>query len=462
MAKKTGKKMSALFKRDLIQKNEGRLTYVQLAGFTLILLGLVYMASFLLPSGVIKYAAWMELDDAPTPYGISIAFFTIMLGVSFAFPQMLQTGQGETSTMRIVVFMLVNVMCMLLLKVGWGKNNLSEIGLDENWVAIIAFLFGAKATQAYFENKASREKEGDRSTSTGAQIARHFEHEKMSWLKSKYPNIVSVSATVNKEGQDVLAVYLKDSDAALIPAELSDTVNGREVKIKTQVIPGAGPAVPHLGQATDELSDSNTPNYLGSICCLVDSTVNPAFKGLVTSGHVFTYGDFFDYGGILGPANRRSVLLNGKAFGKLFFQQMRYNQDLAIVELPANGNLLQNYISFKAGFYKLSNDDLRTSVPNVALAARGNKIQEAYVLDFNVSFEVNYYNGPQLVRNIILIGTTNDPATSAPVSTGGDSGGCVYHKESEKLIGMLLGGNTRFSFVLPLEDTLNAYNFKIL
>jgi hypothetical protein len=82
-------------------------------------------------------------------------------------------------------------------------------------------------------------------------------------------------------------------------------------------------------------------------------------------------------------------------------------------------------------------------------------------LDFNVSFEIKYFNSPKYVRNIILIGNTNDRATSQTVSVGGDSGSCVYHKETGRLIGLLLGGNKKFSFVLPIQETLNSFNFKL-
>lgn len=84
---------------------------------------------------------------------IVIYFFIIMLGISFAFPTLLQSADQNVSTMRIVVFMMVNVICMLLLKNGWNVDNLSEIKLDGYWMGIIAFVFGSKATQTFFENR---------------------------------------------------------------------------------------------------------------------------------------------------------------------------------------------------------------------------------------------------------------------------------------------------------------------
>jgi hypothetical protein len=458
-------RFSNFLKRDWIQKNEGKLTYVQLFGFLLIACGVVYLASYLLPSGVIHAFPSLDLDEDPTPNGISIAFFTTMLGVAFAFPDMLRGQTKEISTMRIIVFMFANVICMLLLKIGWNKGSLQDIGLDGYWMGVIAFLFGAKATQSYFENAKSLlpgSKTGSTdSTLSQAEISRLASIQNRDELLAKHPNIECVSDTL-KNGNSAVTLYVKDDKIDTIPKELSATLkNGSVIKVPTEIISGAGEARPHIGQATDELSDSNSPNYFGSTCCIVESTTNPDFKGIVTSGHVFTYGDFLDYGGVLSQNQRRDGLLNGNPVTKLFFQQMKFDQDIAITQVVDNANLPTDYLSFAGGFYEVSQADLHTSAPNITVASRQNNIHDAYILDFNVSFEIKYFNTPRYIRNIILIGSTNDRTTSATVSSGGDSGSCVYHKETGKLIGMLLGGNAKFSFVLPLEDTLNAFNFKL-
>ena len=140
-------------KRDWIHKEEGKLTYIQLFGFVLIILGIIYFASFLLPSGIIDILPFLKLAEHPESSEVPIAFFTTMLGVAFAFPSMLKGQTKDISTMRIIVFMFANVICMLLLKIGWDKNSLSEIGLNSYWMGVIAFLFGGKATQSYFESK---------------------------------------------------------------------------------------------------------------------------------------------------------------------------------------------------------------------------------------------------------------------------------------------------------------------
>lgn len=454
-------------KRDWIQKGEGKLTYVQVFGFFLIALGVLYLASFLLPSGVINYMPSLKLDDEPTAYGISIAFFSTMLGVAFAFPDMLKGQTKDISTMRIVVFMLVNVICMLLLKIGWGKSSLTEIGLDGYWMGVIGFLFGAKVTQAVFENAKyifprSPQAGSDTTDLSNIEISRLAVIQNRDELLARYSNIESVSDTL-KDGRSCVTIYLKDNQAQSVPNELPVTLrNGSIIKVQTEIVPDAGGGIPHIGQTADELSDSNSPGYYGSICCIVDSLTNPDFRGVVTSGHVFTYGDFYDYGGVLGPHQKRNVLINGHPTARLFLQQMKFNQDIAILELIDKENLQKNYTSFSKGFYDISEVDVNPVNPNITVLSRQDNRRDGFILDYNVSFEVKYVKTSRYMRNIILIGSTNDRTTSQPLSVGGDSGSCVFHKESGKLIGMLLGGNKKFSFVLPLQQTLSDFNFKPL
>lgn len=462
------KRFSNFLKRDWIQKDEGKLTYIQLFGFLLITLGIIYLSSFLLPSGVINYLPSFKLDDDPTPNGISIAFFTTMLGVAFAFPDMLKGQTKEISTMRIIVFMFANVICMLLLKIGWDKPSLTEIGLDGFWMGVIAFLFGAKATQAYFENAKSffHKSNSDISEKNKigitkiavAQLAKVQNEEK---LHEQFPNIEFISDTI-KEGESCITIYLKDDDFKNIPSFIEAQLNDHTtIKVQTEVVSNIGKGIPHYGQLTNDIVDSNTTEYFGSICCLVDSVVNPSFKGVITSGHIFTFGKFIDYEGFVKENRAHDAISNGNEIGKLHFQQMTSNQDLAIVELSKNSELHNHFLSFSKGFYKVTLSDMNSKTPNVTILSRKNNKRDAFLIDFNVSMRLYYKGAQKIMRNIILIGSDIDKNRSKSLSDGGDSGSCVYHKDSKKLIGMLLGGNDKFSFVLPLEEILNTNNFKI-
>src|ERR1043165_5127729 len=173
-------------KRKLINKNENKVSWLQIIGFFLILAGIGYLVFIMF--------FWEVVSSTE----VAIIFFDVTLGIAFAFPDMLKDDNSQVSTMRIVVFMLVNVICMLMLNIGWDKNSFEEIGIDGYWMGIIGFLFGAKAAQSYFESKlaAIREKsrsEPDTTDLTNAETAMHALEQNLEYLKIKFPNILSVS-----------------------------------------------------------------------------------------------------------------------------------------------------------------------------------------------------------------------------------------------------------------------------
>ncbi|MFN8354704.1 MAG: hypothetical protein U0Y10_09670 [Spirosomataceae bacterium] len=456
--------------RDWIQKGEGKLTYVQLFGFTLITLGIIYFASFFLPSGIIDILPFLKPKSNPESSEVPIAFFTIMLGVSFAFPDMLKGQTKDISTMRIIVFMFANVICMLFLKIGWDKASLEAIRLDGYWVSIIAFLFGAKAAQSYFENankiitqpipnQGSADKnELGISQIAIAQIAKVQNEEK---LHEQFSSIEFVSDTL-KDGVSCLTIYIKDNNIAGIPSYVTAQINETTlIKVKTEIVTNIGEGKPHFAQLTNNIANSNTSQLLGSICGLVESTINPNLKGVLTSGHIFTQGKFIDFDGFVDSEQAHDTLSNGNSIGELYFQQMIPNQDIAVVKLNNTTAISTQLKKFSAGFYNVSQSDLNLSTKNVTILSKENNQRDAFIIDMNVSMRLHYDVTQKIMRNIILIGSDTDKNKSTTVSTSGDSGSCVYHKDSGKMIGMLLGGNDKFSFVLPFEQTLLDHNFKL-
>ena len=453
----------------LIDKNEEPNSVIQLIGFLLIAVGVIFLLVKLIEP---RATATNPMEGAH----VAIAFFIISLGISFAFPDLLQDPTGGLSTMRIVVFMMVNVICMLMLKIGWAADNFTDIGINGYWVGIIAFVFGSKATQSFFESpmatalvqqpQAKPVQAATPATVSGTpagdELTRRAIAQHQVELKEKYSNILSLSDTINRVNGamvHVVAIYVRDNDIAKIPATLPVDINGTKYSVNTDVVANVGNAAAHISQANDAISDSDTPAFKGSICCAVKSTVDPAFFGLVTSGHIYTGGDYTNYFGILKTSNRTNALINGNVAGTWYLQQLDDTQDLAVAQLASKPDTtVPPYTSFAAGYYPVANTDIKPGLPNVTIVSR-NKVRDAYIVDTNVTFPVTYEGKDFLMGNIILVGSTNDDKCTT-VSGDGDSGSCVYHKGTGKLIGMLMGGNLKYTLVLPLKDTLDSYHLQ--
>lgn len=447
--------------RDFINKKEGKLTVLRLLGF------------YMMIAGVLALIIGSFFTGEIIPNIVAIAFFITMLGFSMAFPSLLKGSEG-LSTMRIIVFMITNVVCMLLLKIGWasGITSLSQIGIDEYWVGIIAFTFGAKAVQSFFENRTTKIVQQKTDLPVGmaaleyssAEIAKMAVLQNEQYLKVKFPNILSVSDAVDGIGEvytHIIAIYLKDNNIAGIPHLLEVKMpDGRLKTIATEIIEDNGNPKIQYSQLNSTLTyNDDNGSSTGSICCGVRSSVNPNFKGIVTSAHVCTGGWYKNsFNSMLNAAERTEILLNNVKSGYWYYKVLTDSQDLAVAVFDDNQQEDPNYMSFNNKFYKVEDKDVTTTMTNITMLSKDNKSVNAFIIDYNIGMDVNYRNGAFYKRNLILVGTTNDRKTAKPISISGDSGSCVYHSETKQLIGMLLGRAKNFSLVLPIEETLNSYN----
>ena len=74
-------------KRKLINRNESQVSWLQIIGFLLILAGILYLVFNMFFLGI-------------SSEEVAIIFFDIMMGVAFAFPDMLKDDNRQVSTMR--------------------------------------------------------------------------------------------------------------------------------------------------------------------------------------------------------------------------------------------------------------------------------------------------------------------------------------------------------------------------
>jgi len=438
-------------KRDFFFKNEGSLTVIQMIGFVILVVGVI---------GVIV-ASFRPFESDIEASMIAGSFFVTMLGLAFAFPSLLEGNEG-LSTMRITVFMMTDVICMLLLKIGWSDSvdSLEDIGLDATWMGVIAFVFGAKATQSFFESRFGSDKApapgtgapGDKSF-TNAQIAKAAREQNAKWLHDKFPNILEVSSAVKdaKEDLHVVTIYLKDENTKDIPLTLTAKMDDGSVKtIPTQIIKDLGDGEIHIHQLDKISFDSK----VGSICCTV-ITDNKQYKA-VSAGHVFSRGRAFDYGGELGPEDHSEARINNKKVGEWFFQKIDETIDLALADIDTP---VHDALALKLkGHYNVSDADVQKT--KVMLKTQFGT-RDAYIVDYDTEWDVPYKGKIELKKGVILIGNTPDRETCKTVSQPGDSGGCVYEPGSMKLVGLILGGNKSYTWVLPLEDVFTIYSYSI-
>ena len=443
--------MSSLFgtKRKLISRSENQVSWLQVVGFVLILAGIVYLAFRLLTGNLDK-------DD------ISAIFFDIMLGVAFAFPDMLKDDSKQVSTMRIVVFMLVNVICMLMLNIGWGKSSFKQIELDGYWMGIIGFLFGAKAAQSYFESKFATEalKNFASSAPDGEPLAKNLVQSTINANKNvliqNHPQIKKlIPAYLYEENNRVpcIDIFVGPNGAkGRIPQYLEyQQPDGSKIKIKTRVITGYENVKPQIGRG-HFLANDNTKNFLGTACCILQNGEED-HRYVLTCNHVMTGGRFEDIAKPKQKAVRFVFKDQYDEVGTWEHGKMTDTVDVAAIRIEKTERIEENDID--TSIYNVTEEDC--SLTEVALKGAISKTKRAFVIHNDHSVEIDYSNKTIEMKGLITLSVDLDHRNFSAPTRKGDSGALVYHSQTRQPIGMVIGANSQFTFVCPFERVINAF-----
>ena len=103
---------------------------------------------------IMNFTIYSGLDQGALP---ATAFLIIMIGVAFSSPTMLEESPGQLSTMRIIVFAVTMVFCVLYIKIGWNVGNFEQFSIDKTWIYILGLAFGSKVLQRFGEEEDSKD-----------------------------------------------------------------------------------------------------------------------------------------------------------------------------------------------------------------------------------------------------------------------------------------------------------------
>jgi len=123
----------------------------------------------ILISVVLSFTPLSGLDTGALPAG---SFLIIMIGLAFAFPSMLEESPGAISTMRIIVFAVVMVFCVIYLKIAWSVGSLGGFTIDKTWIYILGLAFGSKVFQKFGEETESVKAETEVESPSGGKITK--------------------------------------------------------------------------------------------------------------------------------------------------------------------------------------------------------------------------------------------------------------------------------------------------
>ena len=275
-----------------------------------------------------------------------------------------------------------------------------------------------------------------------------------STLKATYPNIVHLMPAFHLDGDQrtpCVHVCLHDRQQTNIPQFLEfPHRNGSTRRVKVQVITDFGPIQPQAGRG-DMLFNTVTPGLVGTVGCIVQNTSSQFFA--LTCNHVMT-GKKFQNAASPGQKADERRGASVTPLGPWLAGKMNTTIDAALIGVANSASVTPNGLA-STSTYTIKDADC--GVAQMTLKGAISLDQTAFVIHKGQSMPVAYSNQQVTVNGLITLSASNIATNFSPVTRDGDSGALVFHAEKKQPVGIVLGANGQFTFVMPIDSIVSAF-----
>jgi len=358
---------------------------------------------------------------------------------------------------------------MLLLKIGWanGITSLKGIGLDEWWMGVIAFVFGAKAVQSYFESKMAVPQIAKETFDTPPEInvySKEIVEKAIEVINNKHDNRILGIGYLPKDENGIIKYYvhlnvINDDTKIEYANTFQINFEGKNISPPFIIEVTKSPTTHSNSLPGAGIRNVTGVNGNGTFGCVVLNDQNK--KCILSCQHVLKDDTKYDIGvGIKseiiltdGSSDTFAVHISGKRNNKVdgglavLFDQNINNNNLEITKDERDTNdydvVTHKKISLK-GF-----DPGR----NMTITKYGVIINNG----FEVAIDYNDGNKSYKIQNTIVLSAATDNFKT--ISKGGYSGAIVIDNDGY-VIGMVIGGDEKFTYAVPINTLKKELNFK--
>jgi hypothetical protein len=236
------------------------------------------------------------------------------------------------------------------------------------------------------------------------------------------------------------------------PHSLNGKLNyGQPFTVRTEIIYSYEIPKLHLNSG-DNVYEQNNAYVNGTICCAVSKN-NTEY--LLTCAHVLTGGisqvtNTDSEGWLLNPTEKDiySNDSNENAIGSWKYGEINNLFDAALIEIDLEIGAITNPVH---SFESYPEEQLHKKV---FVNGDINK-SEGYVIGYQKQKIDFHYNGNTHQLKELIIISKNTIGNLKSLTEGGDSGALVYLTQEKKALGMVVGGNSQYTYAIPIERILS-------
>jgi hypothetical protein len=237
-----------------------------------------------------------------------------------------------------------------------------------------------------------------------------------------------------------------DSRGNLPPFVSAQLDKGKTVRVIVNVITDVEMAAVEVEQG-DKAANHATATFRGTLACRVNKG---GVDYLLTCSHVLTGGTNQNFAGALTP---RPADIEGQEDGSFQWAICTDTMDIALLQ----PNSQQFTYAIPPGIERrvLPTENGKTKIKVVCRDG----VKRGVVINSSLSepLPVKYKNITHGLTGLMVlsnISDSNGQRQFAQVTVKGDSGALVYD-DSDRPVGMIVAGNNRFSYAIPIVDILN-------
>jgi|KBSSwiS6_1023812.scaffolds.fasta_scaffold03969_2 hypothetical protein len=287
---------------------------------------------------------------------------------------------------------------------------------------------------------------------------------KSAWLEAKSKFMALSNVKVASLKWDAIGYYfelsLKTSDPSITDRYQYRMEDGtlQSVRVKVIVV-GNDIARVHSYDLSDPIFSKDEPELYGTLGCLVRPLDGNKSTCILTCSHTFfhpiTTIDEFRTGNPLAGTNEKKPVQIGKVIKAI----RDHEADASLIEIDAN--MVSEITNRMRGMGKpgVARTIHKSDEKNVKVYLYGavSKQQQGFVTSAYSDVKLMYDDN----REFQLINVITISNNGAAVSDKGDSGSVVLDKNND-VIGLVVGGNSRETYLLPIETLLLKMNVELI
>ncbi|WP_343748001.1 hypothetical protein [Fluviicola sp.] len=264
----------------------------------------------------------------------------------------------------------------------------------------------------------------------------------------------------NDELIDCIDIHISGSDRGKIPISVNaDIGKGKRVNIPVNVIFRVETASVYVGQ-NSAVFVAERAGVSGSLCCKIRIGSE---ERLLTCSHVLNAGKGVNRFGAIKPT---PAMIDGKLNGNFVWALHDKQFDIALIKTTTSSftyEITPNKVK------KLTHLDIRTLQVRIMCndTLNGGYLEKkGYVINNRTinPIPIKYSDGTYQMTDLIVLSNIKESESDdnySGITTPGDSGACVYDQYNNP-IGMIIAGNNKFSYAIPLVNILNKLSAEIV